>query len=38
MPQALEQVYREVACFARSEGLEAHARSALIRFEKEGKQ
>ena len=38
MPQALEQVYREVACFARAEGLEAHARSALIRFEKEGTQ
>ena len=31
--EALESVARDVACFARQEGLEAHARSALIRTE-----
>ena len=30
---ALENVYGDIAAFARSEGLEAHARSAEIRFE-----
>ena len=33
---ALEKVSGEIALFARAEGLEAHARSALIRFGKEG--
>ncbi len=32
---ALEDVYRDVAEFARAEGLEAHARSVEVRFEKE---
>ena len=32
-PQALEKVADKVAYFARKEGLEAHARSAVIRFE-----
>ncbi len=34
-PQALEAVSGDIALFARKEGLEAHARAALIRFEKE---
>ena len=34
-PQALKAVHRDIALFARQEGLEAHARAALIRFEKE---
>ena len=34
-PQALEAVTGDIALFARKEGLEAHARAALIRFEKE---
>jgi histidinol dehydrogenase len=34
--EALRAVYRDVADFARAEGLEAHARSAAIRFEEEG--
>lgn len=33
--EALRAVYRDVADFARAEGLEAHARSAAIRFEEE---
>ena len=32
-PSALEKVYKDVALFARTEGLDAHARSAEIRFE-----
>lgn len=35
--QALEKVSGSIACFARQEGLEAHARSAVIRFEEETK-
>ena len=35
---ALEQVSGKIAAFARQEGLEAHARSALVRFEKEDAQ
>ncbi len=31
--QALERVGREIACFARQEGLEAHARSVTVRTE-----
>ncbi len=34
-PQALKAVKDDIALFARQEGLEAHARAALIRFEKE---
>lgn len=34
-PRALEAVSEDIALFARKEGLEAHARAALIRFEKE---
>ena len=34
-PQALEAVSEDIALFARKEGLEAHARAALIRFKKE---
>lgn len=34
--QALQQTAQDIARFAREEGLEAHARSALIRFDKEG--
>ena len=34
-PDALEAVADKIAVFARSEGLEAHARAAEIRFEKE---
>lgn len=33
--QALQQTAQDIARFAREEGLEAHARSALIRFSKE---
>ena len=33
---ALEAVQGKIAAFARQEGLEAHARSAEIRFETEG--
>jgi len=33
---ALEAVSGKIAAFARQEGLEAHARSALVRFDKEG--
>ncbi|NLG38254.1 MAG: histidinol dehydrogenase, partial [Clostridiales bacterium] len=33
--EALRSVYRDIAAFARAEGLEAHARSASIRFEEE---
>lgn len=32
----LKEMYKEIAVFAMSEGLDAHARSAAIRFEKEG--
>ena len=32
-PNALEKVADKIACFARKEGLDAHARSAEIRFE-----
>ena len=32
--QALEKVYKEVAYFAEKEGLDAHAKSATVRFEK----
>ena len=35
--EALEEVSGKIARFARKEGLQAHARSAVIRFE-EGKQ
>ena len=35
---ALEQVSGKIVAFARQEGLEAHARSALVRFEKEDAQ
>jgi len=31
--EALEKVAQEIAVFARAEGLEAHARAALIRVE-----
>ena len=31
---ALEKVYEDVAYFAKKEGLTAHAKSALVRFEK----
>ena len=34
-PEALRAVSGDIALFARREGLEAHARSALARFEKE---
>jgi len=34
-PAALQAVKDDIALFARKEGLEAHARAALIRFEKE---
>lgn len=34
-PDALRAVSRDIARFAQAEGLEAHARSALVRFEKE---
>lgn len=34
-PGALKEVSEDIALFARKEGLEAHARAALIRFEKE---
>lgn len=34
-PQALEAVSGDIALFARKEGLEAHARAALVRFDKE---
>ena len=34
-PSALEAVSENIALFARREGLEAHARAALIRFDKE---
>ena len=33
--EALEDLYKDVAEFARAEGLEAHARSVEVRFEKE---
>ena len=33
---ALSAVSGKIAAFARQEGLEAHARSALVRFDKEG--
>ena len=33
--EALEKVSKDIALFARKEGLEAHARSALVRFEPE---
>lgn len=33
--EALRSVYRDIAVFARAEGLEAHARAALVRFEEE---
>ncbi len=33
-PEALEKVQNDIACFAGKEGLEAHARSVTIRFEK----
>lgn len=36
-PSALERVSESVAYFARQEGLEAHARSAVIRFKEEEK-
>ena len=36
--EALEQAAPSIARFARSEGLEAHARSALIRFEEDGRE
>ncbi len=32
-PQALEELSGKIATFARAEGLEAHARAALVRFE-----
>ena len=32
--QALEDVYKDVAYFAKKEGLDAHAKSATVRFEK----
>lgn len=35
-PQALRAVKDDIACFAGKEGLEAHARSVLIRFDNEG--
>ena len=35
--QALKDVAEDIALFARAEGLEAHARSAQIRFSKEGR-
>ena len=35
--EALERVKEDVAAFARKEGLEAHARSVLIRFEEGSK-
>lgn len=34
--EELRKVDKKIAVFARAEGLEAHARAALIRFEKEG--
>ena len=34
-PNELEKAYRDVATFARSEGLTAHARAVEVRFEKE---
>ena len=34
-PEALQAVSGDIALFARAEGLEAHARSALVRFDKE---
>ncbi len=34
-PEALRDVYSDIACFARSEDLEGHARSALIRFKED---
>ena len=34
-PEALRAVSGDVALFARREGLEAHARSALARFDRE---
>lgn len=34
--EALEQDYRKVSCFARKEGLDAHARAVEIRFETNG--
>lgn len=34
-PEALHSVAGDIALFARKEGLEAHARSALVRFDKE---
>jgi histidinol dehydrogenase len=34
--ESLEGVYKDITVFAKSEGLEAHARSAAIRFDKEG--
>jgi histidinol dehydrogenase len=34
-PQGLESMSQDIARFARQEGLEAHARAALIRFDKE---
>lgn len=37
-PEALRAVHEDIALFARQEGLEAHARSALIRFSKEAVQ
>ena len=33
--EALEKVYKDVAYFAEKEGLDAHAKSATVRFEKE---
>ena len=33
--EALREVYEDIAIFAEAEGLSAHARSALIRFEGE---
>jgi len=34
-PQALEELSGKIATFARAEGLEAHARAALVRFEED---
>ncbi len=34
-PEALEELSGKIAAFARAEGLEAHARAALVRFEEE---
>jgi histidinol dehydrogenase len=34
-PQALGELSGKIATFARAEGLEAHARSALVRFEED---